>query len=211
MNLQAVIEILKRNKIGAAILGVGVLTFLFVLYLAYQTFFGVPADDAGPKLSRSEINEFKTLELEDLVQEQPQEQEKPAYKPKKSITERQMLGNWETRVEEGRALLQLQGGTYRLVIIRDNPAASRWYSNGYYELREGGLLMLKPNLDWGPPKSNKYSYRLLTRAKIPVIASLYKGRLVWQVPGPNVDVYVPNTHPFLSLASNDIAFWKVLK
>lgn len=206
--MKGMINELKQNKIGVLVLGAGAAFLFLVLYFAYQTFFTVSDGRDGPALSRAEIVGFKQAGLP--VEQKEQATQQPSLQSRKTITERQLIGDWDSRIDEGRALLQLREGTYRLVIIMDNKAAARWYSNGYYELSEGGLLVLKPNLDWGAP-TGQAQYRILTRADMPVIASLYKGRLVWQKPDSNIDIYVPNTHPFLDLIQSKIAFWRVLK
>lgn len=209
MMLKQLIHDLRINIVGMAILGVGLLAVLLVGVLVYRTLAGPSADNNGVEISREEINSFKQETLSESSATS-KKQGNASFKRQKSISEKQVIGSWSTRIQGGRALLQIEGGTYRLIIVMDNPAASRWYSNGRYTLQDD-LLMLAPNLAWGAPQSKKYGYRVLTRAKMPVIVSKHKGRLVWQIPGPDADVYVPNYHPLLSQTRDKIAVWSVLK
>ncbi len=201
---------LKSNVPGVVILGVGLLAVLIVGILAYRTFstpFG--EDYQGSQVSEEDIDEFKNTRPQERKSVVQQEKEK-SYRRQKSISERDITGNWDTRLKEGRALLQMKDGTYRLIMVNDNPASARLFSNGTYKMQDD-LVMFYPNMDWGPPKSRKYGYRVLTRSSFPVLVSKYKGKLVWQLPGRDVDVYVPNIHPLLSSTPNDLAVWSVLK
>lgn len=202
---------MKTNIVGLAVLGFGVLAALIVGILAYQTLAPSGEESRQQQVSKEEIKEFKQTPLFQEGTRALRQQPKPSYeRQKKSISEKQIVGSWDTRINEGRALLQLQGGTYRLIIVMDNPAASRWYSNGTYIMQDD-ILILEPNLKWGPPKSRKYGYRVLSKSKMPVMVSKHKGKMVWQVPGPEANIYVPNYHPLLSLTQDKIAVWGVLK
>ena len=209
MALKQYLEEFKQNKIGFAILGLGVLAALLVGMLAYKTLTDTSSGHQGPEISQEEINAFKQS---GAPQEQAavRQETRQSYKRQKSISENQIVGAWDTRINGARVLLQLQKGTYRIIVIYDNPAAARWYSNGTYEMRDD-LLILTPNLDWGPPKNSRFGYRVLTRGTMPVAVSKHKGRLIWQVPGPDADIYVPNYHPILSETKDKIAVWRVLK
>lgn len=215
MTLKQHLHDLKGNPLGMAILAVGVLSFLVVISLAYKTFTGGDANNAGVSaISKEEIQSFRQTEIVEKSaassQLQNQPQKKKNYKRQKSISESDIAGAWDARLDEARALLQIKGGTYRLILVMDNPAESRLYSNGTYTLKDD-LLVLKPNMAWGPPKSSQFNYRVLTRADMPVMVSLYKGKLVWQIPSDDMDIYVPNYHPVLSLVKDKIAVWGVLK
>lgn len=211
MALKQHLRELQGNPLGLVIFGVGIVAVLLVGVLAYQTLVGSPeVGRQDAEVSQEEIRSFKQEEFREQDTSQAQKQKKKSFKRQKSISEKAITGAWDTRLDEARALLQLKNGTYRLIIVMDNPAESRWYSNGTYTLKSD-LLLLVPNLDWGPPKSRKFGYRVLTRSDIPVIVSIYKGKLVWQMPDDDVDVYVPNYHPVLSLVKDKIAVWGVLK
>ena len=212
MSLKQHFDELISNKIGLGILIFGVLAFLFVIFLVYQQLFGssYTGGSSNVEVSQEELDSFKQSALtEESVQEE-REEAAPVFKAQKSISDKQITGAWDARLNSARALLQIQGGRYQIVIIPDNSASARLYSKGTYTL-EDGLLLLVPNLEWGPPQSNRYLYRVLTRADIPVSVSKHRGKLVWQVPGPEVDVYVPNRHPILSETKHKIAVWSALK
>ncbi len=211
MALKQHLRDLQGNPLGLGILGVGVLAVLLVGVLAYQTFSGSSdVYEQGIEISEEEKQSFKSEDIQERQVQKPRKEKKKSFKRQKSITEKQVVGAWDARLNEARALLQIKGGTYRLIIVMDNPAASRWYSNGTYTLKDD-LLILSPNMAWGAPKSSKFGYRVLTRGDIPVMVSLYKGKLVWQVPADDADVYVPNYHPVLGLVRDKIAVWGVLK
>lgn len=213
MSLKQHFDDLVSNKIGLGIVVFGVVAFLFVLNLAYQQFFGSSYTGGSSQIevSREELNAFKQTSLEDETERQPERQEPaPVFKAQKSISDKNITGAWDARLNSARALLQIQGGRYQIIIIPDNSASARLYSKGTYTL-EDGLLLLVPNLEWGPPKSDRFAYRVLTRADIPVSVSKHSGKLIWQVPGPEVDIYVPTRHPILSETKHKIAVWNALK
>lgn len=212
MSLKQHFDELVSNKIGLGILVFGVLAFLFVIFLAYQQFFGssYTGGSSNVEITQEELNAFKQSAVTEETAPQKPQEPKPVFQHQKSISDKQITGAWDARLNSARALLQIQGGRYQIVLIPDNPASARLYSKGTYTL-ENGLLLLVPNLEWGPPKSNRYPYRVLTRADIPVSVSKHRGKLIWQVPGPEVDIYVPNRHPVLSETQHKIAVWSALK
>lgn len=213
MDFNQYIAEVKENIVGVAILAFGVLAIVVVAALAYQRFGGdeEAAVVQRQAVSQEEIRDFKQVEKKQPKRaEKKKEPKKPRFKRQTSISERDITGAWDGFIDDGRVLLQMQEGVYKMVIIKDNRASPRRYSNGTYTL-EKDILVLTPNLDWGPPKSQRYAYRVLTRGSMPVMVSKYKGKMVWQVPGEDADIYVPNYHPILSQVKDKIAVWGTLK
>lgn len=211
MALKQHLRELQGNPLGLAILVVGVLAVLIVGGLAYQTLGGSSdVDQQITEVSQEEIQSLKQPVFQEQQSLRAQEEKKQSFKRQKAISENKIIGAWDAQLDKARALLQLKGGTYRLIIVMNNPSESRWFSNGTYTLKDD-LLLLVPNMAWGAPKSSKFGYRVLTRGDMPVMVSTYKGKLVWQIPDDDVDVYVPNYHPVLSLVKDKIAVWSVLK
>ena len=206
MSVQSFKNLIQNNKIGVAILGLGLVLFILVAMLAVKKLGGQEASNQGA-ISQEEVEAFKNQSAESSKQKT---EKTKAIKPQKKISESEITGAWDARIEDGRALLQLSKGKYKLIVVPDNKYSSRWYSNGAYSLQKG-LLMLRPDLSVPAPDSKKFTYRILTRSKFPVSVAKHKGRLIWQVPSDEYDVYVPNHHPFLSRAKDKIAVWKVLK
>ena len=206
MSVQSLKNLIQNNKIGIAILALGLVLFVLVVMLAVKKFGGdVPGNQSV--ITQEEIDTFKSQSTESVERKT---QKKPIIKRQKKISENDIAGAWDSRTQEGRALLQLNEGKYKIIIVPSNRGPSRWYSNGTYTLDEG-LLTLMPDLSIPAPQSDRFQYRVLTRSKFPVAVAKHKGRLIWQVPGDEYDVYVPTHHPYLNRVKDKIAVWKVLK
>lgn len=208
MSFKTQLNQVLNNKLALSIVLGGVLAFATVGVMAYQIFFG---SGAGAEISQEDMRVLQNTpsQAENITAPPSEDQKiKKELKRQKSISENQITGSWIVPLKDGQGLVQLSGGTYRLIIVPST--GSRWYSNGRYTLKDD-LLMLKPNLEWGAPQSNKFNYLLLTRGNIPVMVSLYEGRMVWQSPSADMDIYVPPSHPFLTLTREGIAVWRVLK
>ncbi|HPF79240.1 MAG TPA: hypothetical protein PLF01_08130 [Alphaproteobacteria bacterium] len=210
MHLKQHLEQIKDNKLGVAILTVGILAVLGVFILIFQTMRPATDSGQGPVLSQDEIQAFKEQSQPVAEVQKAPPHPKKTFKRQKTVSEEDILGAWDARLDTARAIFQLKNGTYQLVIIPDDPILARYYSNGTYTLKDD-LLMLEPNLDWGPPKSQRYVYSVLTRSEMPVSVLKYKGQLIWQLPGSDAGVYVPPYHPVLSEVQDNIAVWNVLK
>lgn len=165
-------------------------------------------NNADNPLTQEEVDAFKSNSVERSSDQTPAQQ--PSYRRQSSIKESDVTGSWDGRVDEARILLQLTDGNYKIIIVPDNSNLTRSYSYGTYSL-EQDLLMLYPDTSLKGPESKHFNYKILTRSKFPIAVSLYKERLIWQVPGKEFDIYVPNYHPVLDLTDKRIVAWKVLK
>lgn len=193
----------KENLVGFAILVVGVAALLFVAIFAYQKFFS-PATEQ----EREEIESFRSGNSVNRALGEKTQEEKKSYKRQKSISEKQIAGLWEIKLEKSKVLLEIGKGRYRMVVLSDGLHRNREYSNGTYTIKND-LIMMVPDLNWGPPK-DKYTYSLLTRAKMPVIAGKYDGKMIWQVPTKDFKIYVPPNHPILDMMNDKTAVWHSL-
>lgn len=206
MSVHSLKDLIQNNKIGVAILGLGLVLFVLVAMLAVKKLGGQDSSNQGA-ISQEEVDAFKNQSVES---DKSEPEQRKAVRRKKNIAESEIVGAWDSRIKGERALLQLNKGKYKLIIVPDDGYSSRVYSNGKYTL-EGDLLMLFPDLSIPAPESQKFSYEILTRSRFPVVVAKHKGRLIWQVPGDEYDVYIPNHHPFLNRVKDKIAVWKVLK
>lgn len=197
----------KSNLIGLGVLGLGVFVLLFVGYVSYQRFGG-----GGDEIAQNNIDDFKREGRRSSQAPNRAAGEKPttAYKRQKSISEKQIAETWETLLNEGSALLEIGKGKYRFILMPSDPSSTRSYSNGTYTIKDD-IIILEPDLSRGAPESRTHKYKLLTRSKMPLMVAKYKGKLIWQVPPPEVRVYVPPYHPILNRAKDKIVVWSVLE
>jgi hypothetical protein len=199
----------SNNKIGIIVLAIGIVAFFAVAGIAYQKFMmpseieRVAEDEARAQAPSQAQKRQQQIETAQTISN-------ASVNRQKDIEKQEIRGTWETRLLEGRALLQIKKNTYQIIVVMDNPAASRWYSNGRYELTED-LLMLKPDMKMRPPEAGRVPYRVLTRSNFPVLVSKQGEKLLWRVPGDDADVYVPNYHPFLNLVKDKISVWSVMR
>lgn len=201
-------EKLNSNLLGLFVLIFGVFVFLVVSYLAYQKISSSPSDEVI--LAEEDVNSFKNATAVNRADPRSQKPtKKKAYKRQNSISEKEMAGVWEARIKSGKALLEMNNGTYRLVIIQSNSGDIRYYSNGDYKI-ENDLVILSPNRKFAAPQDGQYSYRFLTASNMPVIVAKYKGKLIWQEPPSDVDIYVPPYHPVLDFSDDKILVWNSL-
>lgn len=201
------LKINKSNLIGFAVLGVGVLVLLLVGYSSYQKF-----NKSNDAISQNDIDDFKRGgdRSSQVPNRAAGEKPKKTYKRQKSISERQIAQTWETHIKAGRALLEIGKGKYRFILIPSAASKTRYYSHGNYTIQDD-IIVLQPDLAWGAPDSTTHEYKLLTRSKMPVMAAKYKGKLIWQVPPPEVSIYVPPYHPILNRAKDKIVVWSILE
>jgi len=196
----------KANLIGLGVLALGVLVLLFVGYFAYQKLF--------PSSNSEKIEERAEIPLYERQGRKPNRAagEKPAqnYARQKSISEEELKGSWETMLPKGRALLEMKRGKYSLIVLSNKRKNHAQYSNGTYDIMDD-VVVLKPDFKIPALKTKGIKYEILTRAKIPVSAALYKGKLIWQKPPSDVDIYIPPYNPILDKTKNKIVVWNVLE
>ncbi len=199
----------SNNKIGIVVLAIGIVAFFGVAGIAYQKFMApstierVAEEQASAQTPSQTQRRQQQIENSQIISNASQVRQT-------DIEKQDIRGTWETRLLEGRALLQINKNTYQLIIIMDNPAASRWYSNGKYTLKED-LLILKPDMKMAPPEAGRVAYRVLTRSDLPVLVSKQGGKQLWRLPGKDADIYVPNYHPFLNLVKDKISVWSEMQ
>jgi hypothetical protein len=197
---------IDQKLIGVIFLAVGIIALFTVAGIAVNKFTGTRTfeDEAG-------IDENSKA-----VQQQQSEDQKISNRVKNkkpsNINEADIVGAWEALFRNHRALIQLKGGYYRLILISNNNTRSRQYSNGRYQI-QGNVLILKPDLSIPAPKSKgDIQYRLFTRTDMPMMVGMYKGKQIWQeVDRADIDMYIPNYHPVIGLSKDKVVVWSVLK
>lgn len=163
------------------------------------------APDEGQGETNSQENLTQTLQS---IGTKPKEKEKP--KTLKEVDARSIEGVWEAALNDGKAVIEIKGGTYRLITASEDPfSARRYFSSGRYDLRDKGLLVLEPAADAVPPQDD-YTYSPIYNGQIPVVIGLRDELMVWVAPGVEVKIFVPTVHPFLRLAPEGAAVWKRL-
>ncbi len=197
----------ESRLLGYIVLGVGVAAVLGVAVLALK---GKPEDGRV-------INAQTSQELQaDLkpIEEQPKQAEpvKPAapvrprepvsqdtlyFKRQPSLGDQAILGTWQAGIGRYTAILQLQSGTYQ-IILAEPGLLRRIYSVGTYTKLED-LLVFTPRMDWADPGSRggaQVPYEILTRAPFPMVAAIVQGRMLWQNPPQSEErVLVPYKMP----------------
>lgn len=208
MNFKVALSSVKDNPVLLAVAALVVLILLYLLLLGTRSFINQFQSDGDSPLSRQEIRDFQNTQ--DAQTTNQVTQNRRQVKRQKDIKESQITGAWDATLDQGgRALLQLKEGTFRLIIVERDAINIRFYMNGSYTLEED-ILTFKPD-SRSPPPSDKFDYRMLTRSNMPVMIGKYRGRMVWQRPPPEANIYVPNQHAILSRVPNEIAVWNILK
>ena len=199
----------KSNIIGLGVLGLGLLAIIWVGSMAYNSFFGVPSTEEASK--RQGNSSRKISGVPNRAAGERAQAPIKTYKRQDSIALRDMAGTWQAKLSKGIALLEIRKSSYRLIVITDKTSLNRSYSNGTIEI-DGDIVVLRPNLKLGPPKSKQpYRYRILTRGSIPVAAGKHQGKLVFQSPPDDADIYIPSYNPILSRGLGNIVVWELLK
>ncbi len=206
MDLKSLPEKIKQNPIALVIVTLVVLIFIYLLILGVKTLFNGADSGRNIEISQQEINDFKNSDVSDAQNKQAK---KRKAKRQKNISESEITGAWDAQLDNARALLQLKNGTFRLILVERDAQGTRFYINGTYTL-EDDILVFQPNARSKAP-SDKFEYRILTRAKMPMMVGKYKGKMVWQIPPEEADIYVPNYHAILNRVPNKIAVWSALK
>lgn len=206
MDLNALFKKMKQNPIALVMVGLLVLVLMYVLMLGVKTLFNGGSGANNVEISQEEMDDFRNSEISSP---QSTQNETRKAKRQKNIRESDITGAWDAQLDNARALLQLKNGTFRLIIVERAAQGTRFYINGTYTLEED-ILVFDPDTRSKPP-SEKFDYRILTRAKMPMMVGKYKGKMVWQVPPEEANIYVPNYHAILNRVPNNIAVWSTLK
>lgn len=196
----------EAQWIGFLILGFGVLAVIAVGILAYNRFAkDNPEREAVSELAKS-IESARKQEQKEPQNPAPQ---KPAYKRQHSLQIKDIEGTWQTSLPDGQAVFQLEGRVYSMIVAFNDPRLNRFYSSGTYDIRED-IVILEPRLDWQLPEDG-FEYSTLAMSHFPVLISVQRGQMIWQIPPTGEGIYVPPVHPFLRLTQDKTAVWKTLR
>ena len=196
----------KENRLGVIVLFIGLMALIIVGIMALGGLSGGKSTTERFYQDQAE-NQRKINRPENV---QPVTQEKPKYKRQADITEAQIQGAWEIEMSDGKALLQINQGTYKLAIISNSTAAPNRYSLGRYVMRDD-LLVLTPNSDYKLGRSQFPGYRNLTTSKFSFMVLKRGGKLVLQKPTRDMGVYIPPRHVFLNMVQDEVAVFSILK
>lgn len=213
----------QSKWVGVVVLGFGVVAVAATIMLALHVRNGAPsaADKPSPEEIAQQEKEDMTQSLQSMKSE-PLEEKQPevqvSAERQKKIKEKDIVGLWQTKIDGGKAVLQIENGIYRIIVSFDNKNLERRFSNGTYRMI-GDILVLSPRSDWGAPEDKNNpdaanNYRALTGSDFPVLVSRQGGKTIWM--GANdaedipSDVYVPNINPFLTLIQSGVAVWEPL-
>ena len=195
----------ESRWIGFLVLGFGILAVVAVGLLALQNSKGVE-DTINQQAAQSAEEQNDLAEALDGIRDGVRTQQENAIEDADLDT---IKGVWETQLVSGKAVIELKKSKYRMIVAGDGESSRRYYSNGTYEIMEDGVLVLTPNLTSRPPQDS-YRYSHVHRGPIPVKIGQQEGYMIWTPPGIQSKVFVPSIHPFLRLASEQIAVWKKL-
>jgi hypothetical protein len=204
----------ESRWIGFLVLGFGLMAVIAVglLFMAQKA---PPAqespapavDSVSPAPQATAGKQNLTDSLQAIGTARKEEDETPALG---KADARSIEGVWEARLNDGKAVIELKGGSYRLITdSNDEVSRQRYFSSGGYKVIEGGVLVLTPSADAAAPEDD-YTYNPIYLGEIPVVIGLREGRMVWLAPGPEVRIFVPTIHPFLRLAPDGVAVWSPL-
>lgn len=196
----------ESRFIGYLVLGFGTLAVIAMLMIA----FGGGDETAQTQEQASLQKELSSIEAPARASEEPEE-DKLYLKRQKKIDEGDIQGGWQSMIGEYLAVLQIQKGSFQIIMALPDPQMPRKYFSGTYNILDD-LIVLNPQLKWGEPKKPagaKFSYSRLTSSGFPMVVGFENGNMVWQnTPQTEKRMYVPSRSPLLSLGGMDYIIWK---
>ena len=224
---------MSQQTLGYVIFGFGVLAFLGVGILVYQTYMG---PSAGSKIQQqapmslasqgplSQQGSYKKdsgkksktggtgttfAELKAPLEHSGEVlSTKEAIKHKKGIRTRHITGSWSAALREAKAILWVDGNSYQLIIDFDYPALASRYSQGTYVLNSG-MMLLQPQPEWGKPQNITMQpdkkYNILTRNEFSVLLSRKDNALYWIEPPSN------KKHRFFAYRPEGVVQWTKIR
>ena len=208
----------KENRIGAVILLIGLIAFLFVSVQALNRFVFSDGQSNQIEYDREDVatENFRNVSPEAVAQirqrqQEAKRQEKLKYDRQQDILEASIQGSWEFNGPKFRYLLQLWKGGYKMIFIPQKNSDELYkYSVGHYSLKKD-VLILKPVRSYPQAKEEFPGYRPLTRSAFPFLVARQGSRLILQKPTRNAGVYVPPRHPVLVDIPDEVAVFSPLK
>jgi hypothetical protein len=206
---------------GFVVLGFGVLAVTATLLLALNMRTPAPPENGTtPAATPAEENMVDTLNSmtqETRARAEPEPKVNVSRERQENIKESAITGMWQTAIDGGKAVLQIENNVYRIIISFENPNLSRRYSNGTYRLIKD-ILVFYPNPAWGAPEvpegAPNIDYDALTQSEFPILVSRQRNNLVFMHPDDEIvpsGVYRPSDSPLLSLIETGIAVWEPLR
>ncbi len=229
----------ESEFIGYLVLGFGILAVIAVLLIAVNRFGG---SEGKPQLqqAQSESVNPQTVQppvttntkethnriAQDLLggiqspPEKPKAQTRPAAKKDLYFTRQPNLkpesiaGAWQAMIGSSTAVLQINAGTYQIVLADPKEYSRRLYSSGTYKILDD-MVVLSPRMDWSaptPPVGTDVFYQSITTAPFPVMVGMKGGRMLWQnPPSTETRVYVPRSMPLMQNHTQGFITWQRVK
>ena len=225
----------ESRFVGYMVLGLGVVAVIAVLMIAASKFGG--KQDAQP-LSQTPMSaqnnvvtpnqpvDDKNLQArvaQDLLSGmkpvtatpvKPVAKKELYFRREPDLNAPDIEGAWQTMISKSTAVLQMNGGTYQIVIADPKEYSRRLYSAGTYKVLED-IILLTPRLDWPAPQAPKgtdVNYAPITSAEFPVVAAIKSGKMLWQnPPSSETRIYVPRAMPLLLDVTQGYIVWQKVK
>lgn len=230
---------LKPSKesqfVGYLVLGFGILAVIAVLIVAAKKFGNTPQPQQAtqtqpsqpvPTLPPENTKETQKRIAQDLLTTMNTAPEKPKAQPKiapkkdlyfsrqPGLKPESITGAWQALIGQSTAVLQMNGGTYQIVLADPKEYSRRLYSSGTYTILDD-MILLNPRMDWSaptPPVGTDVFYQSITTAPFPVMVGMKGGRMLWQnPPSTETRVYVPRAMPLMQDRSQGFITWQRVK
>lgn len=207
----------KENRIGAVILLIGVVAFVFMSVQAANRFI-VSSNGSDSRIAYDnevdvQAENFRNVSKDVIKRIEKKKVTKSSlkYPRQENIEESAIQGAWTLNTDKYRYLLQLTRGQYKLVLIPEpGTSGGRYYSVGTYSL-EKDLLQLKPINYYEQAATEFPGYRVFTRSSFPFFVRRDGSNLILQKPTREAGIYVPPRHPLLREIPEKVAVFSPLK
>lgn len=185
----------ESRFIGYVVLGFGVLAVATVLILAFSGGVDVknapvPQQEAVKAIQSDLASTPSPPATPSATQAAPREQAKPvrrtagklAFARQSDIPVSDMNGGWQSMIGKYTAVIQLDGKVYQIILASSDPAASRVYSSGTYQVVDD-IITFTPRTDWPEPSNARgasLKYNKLTRSPFSLLVGFQQGRMLMQ-------------------------------
>ena len=213
----------ESRFVGYMVLGLGVVAVIAVLMIAASKFGGkqdaqplsqTPMSAQNNVVAPNQLVDDKNLQArvaQDLLSGmkpvtatpvKPVAKKELYFRREPDLNAPDIEGAWQTMISKSTAVLQMNGGTYQIVIADPKEYSRRLYSAGTYKVLED-IILLTPRLDWPAPQAPKgtdVNYAPITSAEFPVVAAIKSGKMLWQnPPSSETRIYVPRAMPCMPI------------
>lgn len=161
-----------------------------------------PQASPAPPVSQAEGKNSLLSSMRDMRVERPASGQVKG----EDVNVRAIRGVWEINSADNSGVIELAwDGQYRLLIAGSGPV--RFFSNGTYEMREGGTLVFMPDSSIRPPQDD-YLYQTIYSQPFAVQVAMQNKYMIWSPAQTSVGFFQPSVHPFLKLVPDNMAVWE---